>query len=184
MTLTAGFQDSRVDSMITPADYCGRRGRAFAGGGNPSSAAWPQANRAYLIPFYVSSPVTIVEMFFISGTTPGTANFDLGIYRDDFTRIVSLGATACVNNTDVPIPVGGGNITDTSLAPGRYYMAMSAAATSITARAWNYGNSMMRALGLQQMDTAQPLPATITPASVGTGTFLPMICCALVDNVI
>lgn len=159
----------------TSATIHGGKTRAFHVAAVPLSVAWPVNNDAYLIPFYVSVPTTFVEMFFFSGTTPGTANFDLGIYRDDFTRIVSLGATAAVNTTDAIQPVGGGNIADTTLPRGRYYMAMSAAATSITARAAANSNDFLRALGMKKMATAHPLPATVTPASMGTTAFMPQL---------
>lgn len=184
MTLTSGPVESRQAAAISVLGQHAGRGRAYNSNLSPTSAAWPQANRAYLVPFYLSGPFLAQEIFFVSGTTPGTANFDLGVYRDDFTRIVSLGATAAVNTTDIPQPSGGGDIQDTLLQAGRYYLAMSAAATTITVRAAAPTNSFLRALGMAQMDTAHPLPATITPASVGASTFMPNLFLAGITNVL
>lgn len=151
---------------------------------NPTSTAWPSANAAFLVPFVVSTPTTFVEMFFVTGTTPGTTNYDLGLYRDDFTRIASLGATAAANTTDTLLPVGGGSIGTVTLPRGRYYMAMSSAATTLTVRALAPTNQLCRALGMFQMAAAHPLPATITPASMGATTFIPTIGLATVPNVL
>jgi hypothetical protein len=52
-----------------------------------------------------------------------------------------------------------------TLARGRYYMAMSAAAITITTRAAVNTAWFFRALGLREATTSQPLPATITTAS-------------------
>lgn len=185
MTLVAGVKDSTNPAIITCQSVYGGKFRVFStASAAPASTAWPANNRAYLIPFYLTSPALVVEMFFQAGTGPGTANFDLGIYRDDFTKIVSLGATASVNTTDAILPAGGGDIADTALAAGRYYMAMSAAATTITARAAVNANGIMRALGVQMMDTAHPLPPTVTPVTVGTSAFMPTIGVALITNVL
>jgi len=158
--------------------------RAFSTAVTPVSTAWPLANDAYLIPFEISVPTRVVEIFFIAGTTPGTANYDLGIYDDQFAKIVSLGATAAVNTTDAVLPVGGGDIADVTLARGRYYMAMSAAAITITARASVNANGFMRSIGMFKMATAYPLPATITPASMGTTNLMPVMGIATVTNLL
>lgn len=185
MTYTAGFADSRHGPILTTMSIIGQRARAFHGAAGLASTAWPVANSAYLLPFAVAVPVTVAEMFFITGTTPGTANFDLGIYREDFTRIASLGATACVNTTNVPMPSGGGAFAAPITLPrGRYYMAMSAAATTVTVMAAAYANGFCRAVGMQSMATAQPLPATVTPASMSTTNFIPYVAMATITNIL
>lgn len=183
MTLTPGLSPSSV--FFRTADTAhGVKFRTFHVGATPTSTAWPAANEAYLVPFYVAVPERIVEMFFTAGSGPGTTNFDLGIYRDDFTRIVSLGATAAVNTTDAILPVGGGDIPDVTLTSGRYYMAMSSAAITLTVRASTQGNGFMRAIGMKKMAAAHPLPATITPASMGATAFMPIICMTTLTNIL
>jgi hypothetical protein len=145
----------------------------------PTSQAWPANNDAYLIPFLVSTPVTFSRIFFGAGTSPGTANYDLGIYNDAFGLIRSLGATASVNTTDALLPVGGGAFTTpVTLTRGRYFVAMSAAATSITVRGAATGvtaNQVLRAVGMFKMASAHPLPSTFVPASMGTTAFIPTV---------
>lgn len=185
MSMAGGYGDADRPSVISCHGLLGAKLRGFHGTTAPASGAWPTANTAYLVPFVVAYSTTIQEMFFVSGTTPGTANFDLGIYREDFTLIASLGATAAVNTTDVIQPVGGGAFASAvKLTRGRYYMAMSAAATTITTRCHVSSNDFMSALGLQQMASAHPLPATVTPASMAGTAFLPLFGVLLVDNVL
>ncbi len=185
MTYEGSFADAERGPVWATPGLIGARSRGFQIGAVPASVAWPIANTAYVIPFAVSTPVTFAEMFFFTGTTPGTANFDLGIYRDDFTRIANIGATACVNTTDAVMPAGGGAFaTPVTLTRGRYYMAMSAAAITITVRAAVYGNDFCRAFGMFQMATAQPLPATFTPASMGTTAFIPTIGMTTITNIL
>lgn len=184
MTYTGGFQD-RGGPILTTMSILGSRRRAWQAASVPASVAWPVANDAYLIPFELSGPDTFNEMFFIAGTTPGTANFDLGVYRENFTRIASLGATAAVNTTDALLPAGGGAFsTPITLPPGRYYMAMSAAAITITCRAAVPTNEFCRAIGMQKMAAAHPLPATITPASMGTTAFIPTLGLSWITNIL
>jgi hypothetical protein len=184
MSLTAGFKDSSVPAVLTSVIEHGLAFRAFHAALAPASTAWPAINRAYFVPFRVVTPLVVREMFFQAGTTPGTTAYDLGIYDDAFNRIVSLGATSAVSTTDAVLPAGGGDVADTSLSPGRYYMAMSSAATTLTVRASVNANQFMRALGLQMMESAHPLPATATPISVGTSAFMPTIGLATVTNIL
>lgn len=185
MSYEGSFADASSAAVWTTAVLTADRIRAFHASVVPASTAWPSANAAYLIPFQVSTPVTFAEMFFTSGTTPGTANFDLGIYDEAFARIVSLGATACVNTSDAVQPAGGGAFAaPVTLTRGRYYAAMSAAATSITVRAAVNSNNFCRALGMQTMAAAHPLPSTITPASMGSTNFIPTIGMATITNIL
>jgi hypothetical protein len=185
MTYVGSSASSRHATVIGSASEWGAKIRAFHVAVTPVSTAWPLANNAYAIPFLIDNPVTISEMFFLAGTTPGTTNCDLGIYREDFTLIASKGAFATTSVTDSVQPAGGGAFsTPVTLVRGRYYMAMSAAAITTTVRAGVYGNGFLRAMGCFKMATAHPLPATFTPASMGTDTFLPSIGCAIITNIL
>lgn len=181
---TPPTQDIRRGPVwTTTGTLFGSRFRTFHGAVAPASTAWPVANTAFAIPFEISTPLPIAEIFFMAGTSPGTANYDLGIYNDAFQLIKSLGATAAVNTTDAILPVGGGTFALT-LPRGRYFVAMSAAAITVTVRAAVNGNDFMRALGMFKMATAHPLPATFTPASMGTTAFMPTIGLATVTNIL
>jgi hypothetical protein len=185
MTYQGSFANATIGPSWWTGSILGTKIRSYAAALSPVSTAWPVANTAFVIPFVVSTPVTFAEMFFVSGTGPGTANFDLGIYGDDFKLIRSIGATASVNTTDAILPAGGGAFTTpVTLTRGRYYMAMSAAAITITVRAAVNANGFPRALGMFQMATAQPLPTTFTPASMGTTAFIPTIGATTITNIL
>lgn len=183
MPLTVVSTDPQRGPAWTTASMIGAKNRSFGGTAIPGSNTWPVANQAILIPFIVHVPTTFPEIFFQAGTAPGTANFDLGIYREDFTRVASLGATASVNTTDAILPVGGGAFAaPVTLPRGRYYIAMSAAATTITVRGLAPGNGITRAYGCLTMATAHPLPATITP---GQGsTLIPTLGLTTITNIL
>jgi len=176
MTYTAGVQDGSNATTWTSYTSNGALLKALGNNASPTSTAWPANNDAYAIPFRLSVPVTFVGCFFIAGTTPGTTNYDLGIYRDDFTLVTSLGATAAVSTTGAVLPVGGGTFTTpVTLGRGRYFLAMSSAATTLTAAAIAPANQALRALGMFKMATAHPLPSTFVPASMGTTAFMPVM---------
>lgn len=183
MTLTT-MPSGRSSATYTCMDIHGPALRCFGTAAAPASTTWPTANMAFFIPFYVEMPEQILEIFWVSGTTPGTTNFDLGIYRDDGTRVVSLGATAAVSTTDIIQPAGGGDIADAVLMRGRYYMAMSSAATTLTVRALSQAVGLFRAIGMRQMASAHPLPATATFASIGTTNFMPIMGLTTVTNIL
>lgn len=179
MTYTAPILDGQHGVLWTSGTMLGPRLQAIGAAATPTSQAWPANNDAYAIPFLVSSPVTFIRIFFQAGTSPGTANFDLGIYTDTFGLLRSLGATASANTTDAVLPVGGGSFTTPiTLTRGRYFVAMSAAATSITVRGAATGltaNQVLRTVGMFKMASAHPLPSTFVPASMGTTAFCPTV---------
>lgn len=57
-----------------------------------SGALNSSANRGVAVPVIIPSDVTLYELFFVA--TNGTGNYDLGLYRDDYSRIASAGSTA------------------------------------------------------------------------------------------
>lgn len=165
MPLSVSSADAQRGPSLTTISMIGLKNRQFGNPATPASVAWPTANTAILVPFTIAFPTTFPEIFFQAGTGPGTGNFDLGLYREDFTRIASLGALASTNTTDAIFPVGGGAFAaPVTLMRGRYYIAMSAAAIATTVRGITTTNGVARAFGCISMAAAHPLPATITPA--------------------
>ena len=111
MTYTAGIQDGSNATAWTSFSSYGPVVRALGANASNASTAWPANNDAYAVPFRLSVPATFVGCYFIAGTSPGTTTYDLGIYRDDFTLVTSLGSTAAVSTTGAVLPVGGGTFT-------------------------------------------------------------------------
>ncbi len=127
--------------------------------------AWPATDRAFYVPFLVYAPLIAVKMICVNaGTVSG--NVDLGIYDDQQDQLVHMGSTAQSGTTAVQ----SFDITDTTLEPGVYYMAMNmdnTTGTVIAAAPVTVGASS--ALGVLSQDVgalALPSPAVFaTPAS-------------------
>lgn len=135
---------------------------------NFAAAAWPAANRAIYVPFTVEAEDLVQQMFWENGGVAGTT--DVGIYDITGTRLVSLGPTTNAGTIQI------GNITDTTLPRGNYYMAMLVS-TTVTATFWSavVGVPMLRMAGCQQEAVGSAtLPATATFAAI-TSAYLPMV---------
>lgn len=149
----------------------GTRSTAFAPGttgGAAASATWPTANLAIFIPFTLSAPYTVTQMFLWNGAT-ATGNFDLGIYDHVGTKLVSAGSTAQSGTSVIQVV----NVTDTQLGPGLFYMALAMDGTSGTvARTAPARTAFCKILGMAQMASAFPLPTTATYATVAN-SFIP-----------
>lgn len=141
-------------------------GQTGANVNGTTSQVWPSANLALFIPFYVSRRTTITQIFCLNGATVA-GNLDVGIYTQDGTRIVSSGSTAQAGANAIQAL----SITATQLSAGVYYMAMSmSSATATIFRTTLFNNTATRSIGVAQMASALPLPATATFASATFGT--------------
>jgi hypothetical protein len=104
-----------------------------------------------------------------NGTGTIAANVDLGIYASDGTLIVSTGSQTRSGTNAIQVY----DITDTPLAVGAYYMALAcSAATDTFFRFTTMSTLWMRACGIQEMDTALPLPSAATFANP-SAAFIP-----------
>lgn len=142
----------------------------------PAACAWTTANAAIYIPFALPFPYTVRRLFWCNGTT-ASLNFDIGLYTDGGTRLVSAGSTA-QSGTSVPqYPSMANGSLPIQLSPGiLYYLAFTASATT-SARA--YGSASFTAVGgrmagCKWQTSALPLPATAAFATFA-GTCWPLI---------
>lgn len=135
--------------------------------GVATGVAWPGANVALYVPFRVAYPVTVYKMCIGTGVTAG-GNFDLGIYDEAGTKLVSTGATARSAQVDHVV-----DVTDTTLRPGLYYLAQACDGTNNFAM-YNLAARYCQMLGMRKQSTAYTLPATATFATVDT-TGVPLI---------
>lgn len=136
-------------------------------GADPTSVAWPLTNKAIFVPIRVAFPVTVYKLVIGAGATVA-GNFDIGIYDASGNRLVSSGSTA--KGASVAHVL---DVTDTVIGPGVYYLAMSANGTN-NYIAWAPSVQIAKLMGLFEMATAFPLPATATFATA-THAFLPTI---------
>jgi hypothetical protein len=137
---------------------------------SPASTAWPTANTAVYIPFRVFAPFLVAQIAWANGSAV-SGNIDAGIYDAVGTRLVSAGSTvqsgaAAVQTVD---------ITDTWIGPGLFYLALALDNTTGTITGQAAGLQRLRAIGLVEMASAFPLPATATFAAL-TGNLLPLVC--------
>jgi len=138
--------------------------------GLPSAAAWPVTSLAIYIPFTVVASYTAKRMFYQVGVSSG--NMDLGIYDLDGTKKVTLGSTAVGSGSTIIVA----DITDTTLDPGSYYMAVAFDNTTVTVSRFPIGGSWRNAAyGIKEETSAFPLPATATPVDNLTRLYLPLI---------
>lgn len=135
-----------------------------------SAATWPTANKAFYLPFRLAYPVIATKMFWLNGATVGTNAVDVGIYDQAGNRLVSIGSTTTSGASTVQTV----DITDTTLNPGLYYMAMAVNGTTDTSFRTAPTAPMSRMLGIYEQTSAFALPATATFA-VATAAHIPFI---------
>ncbi len=132
-----------------------------SGQGSPGLAAWPAANLVIFVPFWIPEATTFTKMFWNNGAVAG--NVDVGIYGTDQTRLVSMGSTAVAGANATQIV----DIADTTLARGRYYMAMVAdTGTTLTLLRAAPILAVCQSFGLlQQASVTLPLSTNASPAT-------------------
>lgn len=127
-----------------------------------ATGTWPTANLALFVPFQLYVPATFVQMAVLMGGTNGD-NIDVGIFDSQGNRIVSSGSTA-QGSTNV---VQTFDITDTTLAPGTYFLACACSGTTgAVSRYAPTGTGFCAGAGMLQTASAFALPASVTFASV------------------
>lgn len=134
---------------------------ALVGGGAAgSSQPWPTANRGLYLPIFLPAPFLVASFFCLNGTT-ATGNIDMGLYTYDGALIVSKGSTAQSGTSAVQIL----SVTATLVAPGRYYMAISASSSSATFIARTPVVTLQQRLGILEAATQLPLATAPTFAT-------------------
>lgn len=124
------------------------------------------ANRAFVCPFVSRDAMTIAGLTYRSDTTAG--NIDVGIYDDD-----GNGTTASKLKTSGSVAMPGGATAHTTnftssqaIEPfHKYWFAISFSSTSARVMGTDGPYSLL----CKQMDTALPLPTTITFAALSGG---------------
>jgi len=135
------------------------------------STSYPAANRILYIPFSLGRTVVVAQMFVYNGAFTGGPNINLGIYSQSGTRLVETGTTAQTGTSSLQVI----DITDTTIGPGSFYLAVIATATTANMFMINFTNAeFARAAGLfQEAGTGSTLPTTATFSST-TSSVVPM----------
>lgn len=145
----------RIDNLIGPMGGIGT-GMINMGLAAPATAAWPTANKAIYIPFTIERQVTVFQVGWHNGTSPAGTR-EVGVYRGN-TKLISGAATGTTASVVQLV-----NVTDTVLTPGQYWLA--ATDTGVTHwHAWAPVVPCATAMGILTQTSANPLPATKTPA--------------------
>jgi hypothetical protein len=119
------------------------------------------ASRAHYIPFIVRDRCTVYGSLWLNGSTI-SGNLDVGIYDYTAVRLVSLGATAQAGASAVQY----GNLADTTLDPGYYWMAFVAdnATATFSVCSWTAARPL-DFMGIKIQASAYVLPSTATFAT-------------------
>lgn len=125
-----------------------------------TTAAWPAANRALFLPFEIANPILVRKIAWQNSSTVN-GNIDVGIYDHHGNALVTLGGVAMAGASVFQA----GDIADTILAQGYYFLAFASSSATATFVRMNSTPIVMQAAGCQQMDSAYPLPAVATFAN-------------------
>ena len=124
-------------------------------------------NQAYFYPFRIDTGAVANAMGVINGATQN-GNIDMGIYDNEFNRIVSQGSTAAAGVTNGLKVL---NITDTTLNPGTYWMAyVTDSATNTVFRTVAADEASIPANPMMVQASAFPLPNPAAPTRDAAAT--------------
>lgn len=134
------------------------------------SAAWPSANRALYVPFFINAPWLCKSLFWCNGATVA-GNVDAAICAYDSTRIVSTGSTAqsganAIQNVALGSPL--------LLTPGSYLMALSLSSATATIVRGAPGVFACVAMGMFQNASAFPVPTFALGAAAISSSYAPV----------
>lgn len=140
----------------------------------PNSQNYIAANVGLFIPFVIPEATTFTKMFWCNGSAV-TGNIDVGLFQEDGTLIVSIGSTAQSGTTNAQAV----DITDTTLARGRYYLGMTSDTSSISQKVYASlpPAGVLQAFGLvEDASCAPPLSTNANPATfvAYTRAFIPL----------
>ncbi len=128
-----------------------------------SSQNYVAVNVGVFVPFTIPEAVTFTKLGWGNGSAVA-GNLDVGLFAEDGTMIVAAGITAQLNTTTLQVV----DITDTTLARGRYYLGLTSDTSGITqkVRASLPVAGILQALGLlQDSAAAPPFSTSCNPAT-------------------
>jgi hypothetical protein len=134
----------------------------------PANGSVEAVNRAVYFPLIVPVTTIVRRVFWANGTSP-SGNGDVGIYADaggkPGTLLVSAGTTANSGSNSLQFV----DVTDTTLSPGRYWLAVAFS----NGQLFRSATSGVTDACVRFQENVMPLPATATPVeSSGTNVYL------------
>lgn len=116
-------------------------------------------NQAVYMPVVIFKEFVVSKLAVYPSLGPA-GNVDIGVYDEGGARLVSTGSTAVVATGQLLV-----DVADTTLAPGRYFLAVVQDASAYLRGNASLGSQAYPAFtkhGIKQQDSAFPLPATAT----------------------
>ncbi len=147
--------------------------RYQSGGLTIASSAWPAANLAIYIPFWLPFPYPVQRLYWSNGSAAGD-NWDAAIYTKGGAKLYSPGSTGGSGNSASQYVTPG---TPFVIGPGRYYWGISHSSTTAN-RAYASATpsvAVLRMMGvLQEALGSIALPSNMTPVAPANA-FLPTV---------
>lgn len=134
------------------------------------TTTWPTANMAIYQPVRVPCPVKVLKLFFACHST-GTGNVDMGVYDEKGNAVISATETTKLASMTEQVF----DVTDTTIGPGRYYIALVCSNNTDTFYYTSYAAPISVAHGVLTEASAYPLPSTATWATNQTLAMVPAV---------
>lgn len=159
MSIWPASPDPVAPQMILAGGRFGL-GVAIAGGQSLQNSGAITASTAFLYPLTIPERILVYKLFWAIAVTVASSTIDVGIYTEDYARIISTGSTAAVAGPALQEV----DVADTVLDRGHYYLAVAGGTTPPNLYRSAMG-TIQAAHGVARMAAAFPLPATVTPVS-------------------
>lgn len=157
-----------VPVMVSPFSGVGAGfGAAALASPTPTSQAIGAANATVAFPIYLPDTATFVKAWVVNGATV-SGNLDIGLYDETWSLITSTGSFAQAGASIMQEQ----DITDVTVGPGLYYLAMALSSATATFQLANSNVLIAVTSGSNYMLTAFPLPAVFAPAAFLNGLAL------------
>lgn len=129
------------------------------------SSSITDANVARLYPFRLEIPMRIRKLWVFNGATVA-GNLDIGVYDSAMRLLGSTGSTAQSGTTTIQLI----DCTDFDVPSGIVYLALVTDSATATFRRWAPSLTTCRVIGVMEKSSSFPLPSTIAPTTMTTGT--------------
>lgn len=133
----------------------------------PTSQAIGAANVTVAFALFIPNTVTFVKAWVVNGATVN-GNLDIGLYDESWNLMVSTGSFVQAGASVIQEQ----DITDITVGPGFYYLAMALTSATATFQLSNSNVFVALTSGSNYMLSAFPLPATFAPSAFLSGLAL------------
>jgi hypothetical protein len=151
--------------MVSPLTLgWGPAGFEIVAASAPSSTTFEAAAAAAYFPILVQTTCMVRRLWWANGATVDAGyNIDVGIYADSAAQpgVLLLGTGNTAQGTALQVQFA--EVTDTTLTPGRYWLAIACSSASATFMVSTLPVGATNAVTRFEQSSASPLPASATP---------------------